>query len=251
MARRFHEITYTVPLSTPLQTEANVAPCDSDFRLIVMPGTPCNKMLFSRFLRVAPANIEVVVISRLGYGKDHHDAYPDFDDQLAAVKPFLSPANDSEFEDKPVIMMGVSYGGELALKAALDFPEIVKGVVSVAALIDEPHDYAKHLEAVGGNPGVEPFVPNRWKKVRAEITGRRAQIGPLLSKLEKLLAPVEILHGDFDAIVPQSNAHTLMGILPNATLDIVPGGTHYLELQYPRRIYEAVQRVYDRSALIN
>ena len=32
-----------------------------------------------------------------------------------------------------------------------------------------------------------------------------------------------------------------------SAVDIVPGGTHYLELQYPRRLHAAVQRVIERA----
>jgi pimeloyl-ACP methyl ester carboxylesterase len=233
-------ITYTAPLSEPLEIDAYVAPDPGDWRLFVFPGTPCNKVLFRRFLRTAPPGIEVVVISRPGFGKGHKKAITDFSEQVAAVKPFL--------DGKKIVTMGVSYGGELALKAALEFPDHVRGVVTVAALIDEPHDYALRLEELGGVQGIEPLVPNRWQKVREEVAGRRAQIGPLLEQAAGLTIPIEVLHGDFDALVPRSNADKLMAVLgDNARLDIIPGGTHYLELQYPRRVHAAVQRVIERS----
>lgn len=243
----FHEVTYSAPLSEPLTSDAFHLPGDGDWRVIVFPGSPCNKLLFTRLLRTAPGGLDMVVLSRPGYARGHRDAYPDFADQIAAARPFL-PGGD--FGDKQVITLGVSYGGELALKAALDFPDAVQGVVTVAALIDEPHDYALHLEKLGGAGGIEPYVPNRWQKVRHEIAGRRSQIGPLLERLSSLTAPVEVLHGDFDAIVPKSNATKLMNALPrhaNAKLEIIPGGTHYLELQYPRRIHRAISRVMARA----
>lgn len=242
----YHEIAYTAPLSEPLEIDAFHRPAKGDWRVFVFTGTPSNRLIYQRFLRVAPSDLDVVVVTRPGFGKGHESAVTDFDDQVSALKPFLP---GGEFGDKKIITMGVSYGGELALKAALDFPEAVKGVVTVAALIDEPHDYALQLEKLGGASGVEPYVPNRWQKVRAEVAGRRSQIGPLLGRLDKLRTPVEILHGDFDALVPQSNAQTLMRALPEglAGLEIVPGGTHYLEGQYPRRIYRAISRVIERA----
>jgi pimeloyl-ACP methyl ester carboxylesterase len=247
MFGRFHEITYTAPLAAPVESDAFHLPADGDWRVVVFPGTPCNKLLFSRFLATAPAGLDVVVLSRPGFGRGHREVYTDFSDQVAAIRPFLP---GGEFGTKKIVTLGVSYGGELALKAALDFPGAVKGVVTVAALIDEPHDYALKLERLGGASAIEPYVPNRWHKVRAEVAGRRAQIGPLMERLSSMAAPVEVLHGDFDAIVPRSNAEALMRALPDhgcAGLEIIPGGTHYLELQYPRRLHRAVQRVIERA----
>ncbi len=246
----FREITYTAPLPEPLETDAFHQPGEGDWRVIVFPGSPCNKLLFTRLLRTAPAGLDMVVLSRPGFGRGHRSVYTDFEEQVAAAKPFLPKSSGGgEFGDKKIVTLGVSYGGELALKTALDFPDVVKGVVTVAALIDEPHDYALQLEKIGSVNGIEPYVPNRWMKVRKEITARRAQIGPLLEQASRIEAPVEVIHGDFDAIVPKSNAEKLMRVLPRerAGLEIVPGGTHYLELQYPRRVHRAISRVIERA----
>ena len=251
----YDEIRYAAPIpSAPggtLDIDAYFAPGEGAWRVFVFPGSPSNKLLYTRFLRTAPRDMEIVVITRPGFGRGHPEPVISFEEQVAAMRPFLP---GGEWGDKKIITMGISYGGELALKAALMFPEAVRGVVTVAALIDEPHDYALQLEKLGGAPGFEEWVPDRWRRVRAEIAGRRAQIGPLLDDLKTLNAPVEVVHGDFDALVPLSNARTLMRALEpeggdnpgRANLEIVPGGTHYLELQYPRRLHQAVGRIIDR-----
>jgi len=243
MTRPTHDITYTAPLDPPLETQATIAPDLGEWRLIIFHGTPANRYLYTRFLRTAPRGVEVVLHARPGFGAGHERAVTSFDEQVAAIKPFLE-------DEKKVVVLGVSYGGELALQAAMDFPEQIVGAVAVSALIDEPHDYALQLEKLGGDERIEDYVPDRWKKVRAEIAGRRAQIGPLLERLKTYEGPVEVIHGDFDAIVPKSNSEKLYEALSDASrgrLDIVPGGTHYLELQYPRRLHGAVKAVMDRA----
>ena len=252
MTRAYHDITYTAPLSAPMETQATIAPDPGEWRLIVFHGTPGNRYIYGRFLRTAPRGIEVVLIARPGFGRGHESAVTDFDEQVAAIKPFLPTAagGSPEFADKKIVTLGVSYGGELALKAAMDFSDHVAGAVAVSALIDEPHDYALTLEKLGQDGRVRDYVPNRWKKVQDEVAGRRAQIGPLMDRLKEYEGPVEILHGDFDGIVPKANSEKLYAALSDAsrgTLDIVPGGTHYLEGQYPRRVHAAVQRVIERA----
>jgi pimeloyl-ACP methyl ester carboxylesterase len=249
MTRAFREITYEAPLSEPLKIDAYLAPDPGEWRVVVFPGTPCDKVLFTRLLMTAPRGLEYVILTRPGFGRGHKKAVTSFSEQVAAATPFFS---DGPWGAKKIITLGVSYGGELALHAALEYPEAVKGAVTVAALIDEPHDYALRLEQLGGEPNIAPYVPDRFQRVRQEIAGRRTQIGPLLARLKGSTVPVEVVHGDFDAVVPKSNAQTLMDALgENGRLTIIRGGTHYLELQYPRRLHRAVKRVIDRAKNAN
>lgn len=246
-ARQIKEISFTAPLEDPLETQALVAENEAaKWRLIVLPGTPCRMQLFYRFLRVAPKALDVVVVARPGFGKGHDGPVLDFKEQAKTVKPFL--------REKKTIVLGVSYGGALALTAALENPDDVCGVVTVAALVTEPFDYARALADMGGYPWVRPLVPQRLHTVRAEVEGRRAQIEPLWERLTDLSVPVEVVHGDFDGLVSLKDAEKLRDLIAKQTgrkpgFDKVPGGTHYLELQYPRRLYSAVERVMAQAAL--
>lgn len=246
MTTSIEEFSFPAPLSEPMETEAyRCGDKDDPWRLIVFPGTPCRKELFYRFLRVAPKGIEVIVLSRPGFGRGHKKPILDFKEQAKTARPFLG--------EKKTIVLGVSYGGGLALTTALENPGDVHGVVTVAALVTEPFDYAKALADLGGHPWVRPLVPNRLHIVRAEIEGRRAQIGPLWERLDELKVPIEVVHGDFDSLVSLSDAERLCEIIERKSgtrpdFDKVPGGTHYLELQYPRRLFSAVERVMARAS---
>lgn len=233
---------YEAPLAEPLKIDAYRAPApDAPWRLVVFPGTPCRKQLFYRFLRCAPSDLEVVVITRPGFAKHHPEPVLSFDEQIKAVRPLLG--------DKKVITLGVSYGGALALKTALDHPEDVYGAVTVAMLVREPRAIVREFVDWGGRSGAVKYVPRRMRTAQAEVTGRRAQIGPLLDRLADFEKPVEILHGDFDNLVPMSDAEHLSGQLGgNSVLEKISGGTHYLELQYPKRLYAAVGRVMARAS---
>lgn len=243
MPRAYREITYAAPLSEPVETQAWIAEAKSDWRVVVFPGTPSRKYLFERFLRLAPVDLEVVLIARPGFGRGHKRAFLNFDDQVAAAKPF--------FDGRKIVTVGVSYGGALALKAALDFPEDVKGAVTVAALVTEPRPYVHPFVDLGEAPVIRDLLPKTLHHARAEVAGRRAQIGPLFSRLKDLKAPVTVLHGDIDHLVDMSDARALRGYFaPDADVEIktVSGGTHFLELQFPRLVHDAVRGVIARAS---
>lgn len=243
MTRPYREITFTAPLRTPLATQAWVSESAGDTRLIVFPGTPCRKYLFDRFMPLAPPDLEVVLMMRPGYGRAHDRPYTDFEDQVAAARPFLE-------DGKRVVTLGVSYGGALALKAALDFPAQVAGAVTVAALVIEPRSYVQPFADLGGAPLVRNILPRHLHHARAELEGRRPQIGPLFARLKHYVKPVTVLHGDLDHLVALKDAQTLcsyFGPRADVAFDRVKGGSHFLEMQAPQRLYDAVASVMKRA----
>lgn len=243
MTTPYRSLTYDAPLVPPLKNQAWIAERDGDWRVVIFPGTPARKYLFERMLRTAPADLEVVLLARPGYGKGHTKAYPDFDDQVAAARPFLD-------DGKKIVTLGVSYGGELALKALVDYPDKVKGAVTVAALVTEPRPWVQPFVDFGGAPVVRSLLPRTLHYAREEVAGRRAQIGPLFARLKDVTAPVTIVHGTVDHLVSRKDAATLKGYFaPDADVECrhIRGGTHFLEMQFPARLFDAVKGVISRA----
>ncbi|MBI1365202.1 MAG: alpha/beta fold hydrolase [Alphaproteobacteria bacterium] len=247
---RRSRIRYEAPILGGYEMTADIAASDAEWRVVAIPGTPSRPHMFSRFLREAPTDIEVVVPNRAGYGGPlwGPKARPpvlSFDDQIGAIAPLFD-----RDDGKKTIALGVSYGGLLALKAALDYPGRVFGVVTVAALVTEPRSYVAGAMQMADWPGFKHLLPRYAHNARAEVEGRRAQIGPLFERLKLLSVPVTIMHGDLDTLVALSDARALgEKFRPGADVafDLVRGGTHYLELQTPQRLFDAVRDVIARA----
>ena len=118
--------------------------------------------------------------------------------------------------DRPVDLVAQSMGGVLAAQIALEHPELVRrlvlcvtsGGVDMAGLgaSDWRADYRKSFpEAV------------EW------ITDVRNS-APL--PVEKIAVPTLLIWGDSDAVSPLAVGRHLASRLPNAHLEIVPGGDH-------------------------
>ena len=212
---------------------------NADWRLICIPGAPSHTHLFRRLLQLAPDSLEVFVVNRLGYGANHDEAVLDFNEQIKIVEPLL--------KDKRVILLGASYGGALSLNAALKYRGKVEGVVTSAALIQEPRDYAKTMVDFDIPAIITENAPKKLQRMRAEIHGRRPQIGPLLDRVNQLDIPIEVLHGTLDTLVSRDDAEHLIKVIgDNARYKEITGGTHYIELQFPQQIFKAVNRLKKR-----
>ena len=239
MPPSYEFITFPVP-ALDMKGDAYIArEASAAWRLICIPGAPSQKYLFKRLLRFRPKTLEMVVVNRLGYGKTHKQPVLDFNAQAKIIEPFLG--------EKRTLLLGISYGGAISLTAALNYPDDIEGVITGAALIDEPRQYAKAIVDFENLKVLDPIMPRRYQLMREEIKGRRPQIGPLLAKLNGLNIPIEVLHGTWDNVVGKDNAKTLLAAAgDNAHYTEIKGGTHFLEMQRPGQILEAVGRVIKR-----
>jgi pimeloyl-ACP methyl ester carboxylesterase len=135
--------------------------------------------------------------------------------------------------DGPLILIGSSMGGWIALHLALRLPDRVEALVGIAAAPDFT-DWgfsAKHKEELlaygkierSGRDGGEPRLTTRafWESGEA----LRLLDGPIA-----IDCPVRLVHGEADADVPVAVAAKLMGRLRSADvqLNILKGGGHRL-----------------------
>lgn len=229
-------IKYTVP-EMGMETNAYISrQSTAKWRLICLPGTPSQPFLFTRLLRMASKDLEIVIINRLGFHASHSSPVLNFNNQVRVVEPFLN--------GKRNIILGISYGGALALTAAVNYPDKIEGVITGAALVTEPHNYAKAIVGSEVFKKIESLTPKKVQHMKAEIIGRRNQIEPLLKRLKDLRVPTEVIHGTLDTLVPKSDAQILMAAIgDNARYHEIKGGTHYMELQMPKRILKIINQL--------
>ena len=117
---------------------------------------------------------------------------------------------------EPVDLLAQSMGGLIALKAALRAPDKVRRLV---------------LTATSGGIPVQDLGGANWRSAyRAEFPNAASWITAvredLFAQLGQIQAPALLLWGDKDAISPVAVGERLCAFLPNALLEIVPGGDH-------------------------
>jgi pimeloyl-ACP methyl ester carboxylesterase len=132
----------------------------------------------------------------------------------------------------PVDLLAQSMGGVIAIRAALQKPELVRHMV--LSVTSGGIDVAS-LGASDWRPtfmALNPTVPSWFLDEREDLTNR----------LGELLFPVLLLWGDADSISPIAVGQQLAELLPRAELVIVKNGTHDLVSERANEIIPYIEK---------
>jgi pimeloyl-ACP methyl ester carboxylesterase len=129
-----------------------------------------------------------------------------------------------------------------------------------------PEQVADHLERVLqaiGSPAFRPdpaelrqrLITAAQRAWRPRGTARQllavAADGDRSALLRQIVAPVHIVHGQADALIPVGAAHDLHAKLPGSTLDLVPGMGHDLPRPLVPRIAAGIAENMERARVSN
>ncbi len=187
--------------------------------LIFIHGTPGSWDAFISYFVDSSFYNRANILSpdRPGFGKSSY-AKPikSLEEQSRLMKPILEAAS------KPRILIGHSLGGPLVARMAMDYPELVDGLVMLAPALD---------------PALEPNedwfrVPMRWPVIGAiapkifrisneELIFLDEELELMLPLWKSVTAPSIIIQGGGDTYVHPDNAAFADSMLINAPKEIV------------------------------
>ena len=188
-------------------------------------------------------------------------SYYDSADDLAALLAHLGI--------QQAVLVGMSQGGYLSLRAALRHPQIVRALV----LIDtqaQPEDPAKlpgymqmvadwvqhglsqetatiieHIILGAGFAGADEWKA-RWKNFRPnnlqQIFTTLGSRDDISSKLGEIQAPALVIHGEADAAIEVARAQDMTDRLAHAELVVIPGAGHAANLTHAAAVNPLIER---------
>lgn len=176
--------------------------------ILFLPGAGGSADFWKPVAGRLPADWPKEHFSWPGLGVEPHDpAIRGIDDLVALVIARM---------DRPVDLVAQSMGGVIAARVALERPQMVRRLV---LCVTSGGVDMTGLGAADWRPDYRKSFPNaaEW------ITATRAS--PSLP-VEKIAAPTLLIWGDCDAISPVAVGRHLEARLPDAVLEVVPGGNH-------------------------
>jgi len=178
--------------------------------IIFVHGTPGSYSVFRSYLNdpVMQAKFHMISVTRPGWRNDSDKKIPSLDEQAAALRPLL----DMDRSGKGALLMGHSYGGPVIARTAMNYSELIAGLVFVATTGDPklsgPRWYNRFAVAL------PRFVLGAsLKGANAEIMPLRPQLEAMLPRWQDLTMPALIVQGSKDRLVHPDNALFLQKML--------------------------------------
>ncbi|MCU1264876.1 MAG: alpha/beta hydrolase fold [Acidobacteria bacterium] len=237
--------------------------------LILVPGFRTGLWLWFRQVETFAQNFRTIIFDPRGIGKS---------DQSASPQTVRAMADDlagllSALEIEQAHVLGASFGGFVAQEFALAYPQRTRSLILCCTSFGGPRHLLPPLhilQAMAANEGMnmeEPALQNflmvfsskfsqEDPEALAEVVRLRlsnpvsdqthfAQLQAAAAfnvetRVAEIEAPVLVLTGDEDTLVPPANSENLVAKIPQAKLSVIAGGSHMFFIEQPEEFNREV-----------
>ncbi|MEO7991958.1 MAG: alpha/beta hydrolase [Chryseolinea sp.] len=210
--------------------------------ILFVHGSPGSLSAFIHFLAdsVLLPNTLLITADRPGFGYSNFgNAEPSLKKQAEALKPILEEYK----KNRPVILVGHSLGGPLIARMAMDYPELIDGLIIVAGSIDpelEPNE--TWFRAPLATPFLSWILPRSFRSSNEEIYQLKPELEEMIPLWSNITCPVIVIQGKKDSLVPAANADFAKKMLVNAPVEFVfkEDMDHFVPWSNPELIRNAI-----------
>ncbi len=210
--------------------------------VIFVHGSPGSLSAFIDFLADTALlkRTQLITVDRPGFGSSNFgNAEPSLQKQAAFLKPMLE-VNKGK---RSVILVGHSLGGPLIARMAIDYPELIDGLIIVAGSIDpelEPNE--TWFRAPLSTPFLKWILPRSMRASNDEIYQLKPELQEMLPLWKNITQPTIVIQGKKDSLVPAENADFAKKMIVNARLKVVlkDDMDHFVPWSNPELINNAI-----------
>ena len=183
--------------------------------VVFIHGAPGSLDVFNNFLKDPDlrSRTRMIAVDRAGYGLSNFGiAETSIQKQAALIAPLLQKNRGNQ---KPIIV-GHSFGGTIAAKLAMEYPEKIGGVILAGAAVDPDHEKFFFVARIIEIPLLNKIVPESMLVAYQEKNTHVDELRLMLPDWPAISTKVTILHGTKDGLVPVENAYFAEKALENA-----------------------------------
>ena len=192
-------------------------------------------------------HFRIYAVDRPGYGySGFGDPEPSIEKQAAMIRPLLDSIHHA---NHPIIIVGSSYGASVACRLAMDYPELVDGLVLTGPALGPGRETYFGITPIIEHWSIRWFIPRLFRSANTEKYYHKRELEKMLPYWKDIKVPVYYLQGVDDDIVDTSNAsfarEQLVNV-PSLEVKFLPGRKHLLARYEWKSIREAILSVYSR-----
>ncbi len=219
--------------------------------------------MFTPQVDALSADYRCVAWDERGFGGTHATAPFSFWDSAVDAISLLDHRGIDQ-----AVFAGMPQGGFLSMRAALSNPDRVRGLVLIdtqagledVAVLEGYRGMVEHW--LGDEPlgDVGLFVASlilgredlnaewipTWEERRDTFSRQAADClrerDDITDQIGRITAPTLVIHGEADAAIPMEDAQLLADTIPNASLAVMPGGSHASNLTNPDECTAAIRK---------
>jgi pimeloyl-ACP methyl ester carboxylesterase len=170
----------------------------------------------------------MIAVDRLGFGgSDNGFHEPDLQKQAKIIMGALGKVSTQK---KNIIVVGHSYGGPVALRIAVDYPDKIAFLLLLAPSIDPDLEENRWYNLIADLSFVRALLPKAVDRSNQEILPLKGELLKMRSLLQSIKNKVSIIQGEKDTLVPAGNASFGKRELISAEVDVhlLPERGHFI-----------------------
>lgn len=212
--------------------------------VVMVHGAPGSSSMFLDYMKDKKLTdvAQVVAVDRPGYGySDFGKTERSIEKQAGALKEVLLKHRKGK-----AILVGHSFGGPVIARMAMDFPELVDGLVMVAGSICPELEPREWWRKPADFFLIRWLTPPSLKVCNQEIIPLYKELEKMKPLWEKITCPVSVFQGEEDNLVPKGNADFAKKVLINSdtvNLQMIEGGNHFILWSLQDLIIEEIIRL--------
>lgn len=184
----------------------------------------------------------MISVDRLGYGNSQKGkAEQSLYKQGAIIAEILKQTPAQKH-----ILVGHSYGCSVIARMAMDFPDLVGGIIMIGAPLDPELEPPTWWRYIVDFPLIRWAVPSDLKVCNQELLPLKKELQAIYSMWEQVQCPVIFIQGTEDTLVPAENVNfgeKMMTESPMLKKMMDEGGDHFIFWTKPDMVREAIEVV--------
>ncbi|MCS7027481.1 MAG: alpha/beta hydrolase [Bacteroidia bacterium] len=211
---------------------------DSLPTLMMLHGSPGSMMSYWDYLldKSLLKQFRLVVPDKLGYGGSELGKT---EISLEKQAYYMHLVLKKEVKNKqPIFLMGTSYGGSVAARLAMDYPESIQGLMLVSASLFPNMETTYLISYRPFWQMVRWLLPKALWVANDEKLSHHEQLAKMQNLWYKIHVPCLIIHSYQDNLISVNNALTAYKQLKNAPVKLIllEDGNHYIIWNYQNLI---------------